>query len=846
MKKAKKAPAPEPPVAAVAPLQLDAMFSPATFYDAIHADPVTAPPNTETVPRVPVIAFYGLKGGAGRTTALAHVGALLAERGARVVALDLDLEAPGLDVVLGVNVPDGFEGMATLLRSAIVTPADKSLDVRSSLLPVVLDVAAGGMWVLPAGRLDDRYLATIEELNVHAWSSLPPPQPLQRVISSVIASDVRPDIIFLDCRPGFHPLSAVALFHVADTVVVFLPISPQVWDGLDVLVRAVTKAREIRGGRPDLLLVPTLVPPDPVGQPLLATFVEQLDKHLAPLAQPDDSDLLEDPDEEQPWLAGSIGYDASLATVGRLDTNLRTTTWTRFRPLAEALGAPLNFQVDPAMPPLDVSKVLNEIDIDSKVAFGEEVPIDDLVDTFVAPGDLARLLDRSSALVVGAKGAGKTWLFRYLVGKTQRARPYVPKAMTYVVGHAPASVNEKGPLYLSKEALKELEQSGTMPRAGTHIAFWRLYACAAICQKVPGVTAAVLERNKLPKGALRPLLEATCADELQSALVTLLRREDIGTLSASLLRTVDEVLLASDSNVTLVYDGLDTGFDVGADADARQDRFVKALLQLVLERRDLRRVHLKVFLREDLFLRVEMQNKSHLEATKVELRWRAVDLWRMALVRARESSEYKRFIAGFPGGLEDPGTIVDEALLRRLLDPLWGATVQGARKARTAFYIQKRTSDAAGRLFPRTLMQLLSAAVAEEAGANGGPRDRVLRFPAIRKGVERASAQRVDDLVAEYAELAPYLQALKGRNPTGTQSQFIKYLKDNVERGTAGKRGGAEAGSLHAGPGGWTKVIDALRNVGVLGEYKRARGRREETLAVALLYRPGLQIRAAS
>lgn len=136
--------------------------------------------------------------------------------------------------------------------------------------------------------------------------------------------------------------------------------------------------------------------------------------------------------------------------------------------------------------------------------------------------------------------------------------------------------------------------------------------------------------------------------------------------------------------------------------------------------------------------------------------------------------------------------------------------------------------------------------LAEEAGSDGVPRDRALRFPAIQQGVDRASAQRVGDLVAEYAELAPYLQALKGRIPTGTESQFIKHLKDNVERGTAGKRGGAEAGSLYAGPGGWTTVIGALRNVGVLGEYKRARERREETLAVALLHRPGLQIRAAS
>ena len=836
----------KPPLQANPLPKLGAMFSPASFYDVIHATTKTGV-DEDSSGRPPVVAFYGLKGGAGRTTALAHVAALLAERGARVLCIDLDLEAPGLDVVLNVRVPEKLPGAAALLRAALTTSLEKPLDVRSSLLPVPLDIATGGLWLLPAGKLDDTYLATLEELNLHAWASLEPPQPLQRVIASAMASDVRPDLILLDCRTGFHPLSAVALFHVADTAVVFLPVSPQVWHGLNVLVRAAAKAHELRRGRPDVVVVPTLVPPDPVGEPILTDFVDQLEKSIGNLLSvEDDQETSEDPDEGPQWLGEAIGYDPNLASVGRVDSNLRQSVWTRYRGLAETLGASVDVKVQTATAaiPLDVGRVLKELEVDSKVGFGEEVEIDDLVSAFVAPGDLARVLDRSSALVVGAKGAGKTWLFRYLVGKTNRLRAYVPKGMSYVVGHAPASVSEKGDLHLSKEALKELERSSKMIQAGTHIAFWRLYAIAAICQRISGLRPLALEALGSSK-PVRELIEARNAGELQAAIRRLLSLEDAGTLSGRLLLGLDELLLKRGDDVTLVYDGLDTGFDVGTDADARQDRFIKALLQLILERRDLRRIQLKVFLREDLFLRVEMQNKSHLEATKVELRWKPVDLWRMALVRARESAEYRRYIASLPGGVEDPGTIADDAVIRRLLDPLWGATVQGTRKARTAFYVQKRTSDAAGRLFPRTLMQLLAAAVDKERSSDRAARDRVLRFPAIRHGVDKASQQRVEDLGAEYAELAPYLQALKGRNPTGTESDFIKHLKENVKRGSAGKRGGPEAGSLHAGPGGWTKVIDALRNVGVLGQYKRGR-RGREILVVALLYRPGLKIKAAS
>ena len=44
-----------------------------------------------------IITFYSYKGGVGRTLALANIGVLLAKRGKRVLLMDWDLEAPGLD-----------------------------------------------------------------------------------------------------------------------------------------------------------------------------------------------------------------------------------------------------------------------------------------------------------------------------------------------------------------------------------------------------------------------------------------------------------------------------------------------------------------------------------------------------------------------------------------------------------------------------------------------------------------------------------------------------------------------------------------------------------------------------
>ena len=44
-----------------------------------------------------VITFYSFKGGVGRTMALANISILLAQWGKRILVVDWDLEAPGLE-----------------------------------------------------------------------------------------------------------------------------------------------------------------------------------------------------------------------------------------------------------------------------------------------------------------------------------------------------------------------------------------------------------------------------------------------------------------------------------------------------------------------------------------------------------------------------------------------------------------------------------------------------------------------------------------------------------------------------------------------------------------------------
>ena len=86
-----------------------------TFADGPHRfDPV---PGTARV-----VHFYGFKGGQGRSTLLAFAAHDLARTGLRVLAVDLDAEAPSLDLVFGVGAISPEATLVGLRAGLNVTP----------------------------------------------------------------------------------------------------------------------------------------------------------------------------------------------------------------------------------------------------------------------------------------------------------------------------------------------------------------------------------------------------------------------------------------------------------------------------------------------------------------------------------------------------------------------------------------------------------------------------------------------------------------------------------------------------------------------------------------------------
>jgi hypothetical protein len=90
-----------------------------------------------------VVTFYSYKGGVGRTLALLNVAALLLRRGHRVLLVDFDLEAPGLDAVGGLTYQQDHLRQARLLDGSIpLEPSQTQSPVRRGLVDLIGDYLA--------------------------------------------------------------------------------------------------------------------------------------------------------------------------------------------------------------------------------------------------------------------------------------------------------------------------------------------------------------------------------------------------------------------------------------------------------------------------------------------------------------------------------------------------------------------------------------------------------------------------------------------------------------------------------------------------------------------------------
>ena len=233
-----------------------------------------------------VTTFYSFKGGVGRSMALVNVAATLALRGRRVLAVDFDVEAPGIDTFDVLRTRAEVPGVVDFVRHYLESGEAPDATDYIGKCPDIGD-EGGGLWLMPSGKIDS-YAVNFTQVD---WTDL-----YDRHDGYLLFEDlkeqwkraIRPDYVLIDSRTGHTDTCGICTRQLPDSVVVFFFPNEQNLRGLaDVVTDIRSEADEPRNKTIELHFVMSNVPDlddeDRIIENKISKFQEQLGFRREPM-----------------------------------------------------------------------------------------------------------------------------------------------------------------------------------------------------------------------------------------------------------------------------------------------------------------------------------------------------------------------------------------------------------------------------------------------------------------------------------------------------------------------------------------------------------------------------------
>ncbi|MBY8872271.1 tetratricopeptide repeat protein [Micromonospora sp. PLK6-60] len=254
-----------------------------------------------------IITFYSYKGGTGRTMALANVAWILAANGYRVLAVDWDLESPGLHRYFHPFLLDkdlrtsrGVIDMARDFADAAVRPSAETedpdwIDAASDVLRHAVslewrfpaperDVTGGArplrpgyLDLLPAGRQDSSYTKAVSTFDWQAFFERLGGNTFLDALAASMRANY--DFVLIDSRTGVSDTAGICTVRLPDAVVTSFTLNEQSIDGAAAVARSIVRQR---GDRP-VRILPVPMRVDNAEQLKLEAGRDQARRRFTPL-----------------------------------------------------------------------------------------------------------------------------------------------------------------------------------------------------------------------------------------------------------------------------------------------------------------------------------------------------------------------------------------------------------------------------------------------------------------------------------------------------------------------------------------------------------------------------------
>jgi cellulose biosynthesis protein BcsQ len=207
-----------------------------------------------------IITFYSYKGGVGRSMALANVGVILAQWGYKVLLIDFDLEAPGLEKffssLLDTKILLQRKGIVDFLeeydRENFLHLSDNWKEQTTN---IPLPSTGGQLQIWSAGRRDNKYFKKVRRLDfqdLYATKN-----------GGVFIEELREelkksyDFVLVDSRTGLTEIGGLSTVQLPDQIVLLFTATDQSFEGaIDIVERAAAARQKLPFQRAHVPIIP--------------------------------------------------------------------------------------------------------------------------------------------------------------------------------------------------------------------------------------------------------------------------------------------------------------------------------------------------------------------------------------------------------------------------------------------------------------------------------------------------------------------------------------------------------------------------------------------------------------
>lgn len=207
-----------------------------------------------------VITFYSYKGGVGRSMAMANIGVLMAGWGYKVLLIDWDLEAPGMENYfchhLDVEKVQQKKGLIDLLH--LKAQCDEILVDEIPWKEYISHVEVGkniALDLLTAGKRDEQYFNKVRQFDYTGfYNEADGGQYLENLREHWLEEY---DFVLIDSRTGLTDSSGICSIHMPDILVLLFTPNEQSFNGIkEVARKAINGQKQIIYDRFRLRVLP--------------------------------------------------------------------------------------------------------------------------------------------------------------------------------------------------------------------------------------------------------------------------------------------------------------------------------------------------------------------------------------------------------------------------------------------------------------------------------------------------------------------------------------------------------------------------------------------------------------